>query len=408
MTLSPPILTRLTPEAIESFLGLFEVYEKQGGTVSLSNCLPRQILEPINLLKKDTRTTILTKEEDEEDSAFTGRKSAQENQTTKAILAFLRAKIEFQHFNDAEAAFGRTIMKTGEEDPLERVMAYAYAFSKVAAKCENLEFVTSEAKERYLLEKFANGVRPQALRNSLQGMLRSGMIESLEDAIEEVEAELKVIRKMERYTRSIDAQNEVTNQLKWKDDVKTCSHFASCFLLNAPSQSTPSSSQISHKSCKYFRPNSFIKVDHPPSSSCSINVSNRSHPGLTTSSGSTPSQNLSTGNLLSIPILINGQSLSGIIETGAEVSTITPDLVDLFNLTVNPTSHNVPTADQSTAFALGTISVKLSLKLAPPAQQVTLNSCLFVLKGTNQVLIGADVLRLLGIMTDSTIHLNVL
>ncbi|KAL0212939.1 hypothetical protein RCL1_006565 [Eukaryota sp. TZLM3-RCL] len=374
MTLSLPILTRLTQEAIESFLDLFEVYEKQGGTVSLSNCLPRQILEPINLLKKDTRTTILTKEEDEEDSAFTERKSAQENQTTKAILTFLRAKIQFQHFNDAEAASGRTIMKTGEEDPLERVMAYAYAFSKVAANCENLKFVTSEAKERYLLEKFANGVRPQALRNSLQGMLRSGMIESLEDAIEEVEAELKVIKKMERYTRSIDAQNEVTNQLKWKDDVKTCSHCKkrghtvdSCFLLNAPSQSTPSSFQISHKSSKYFRPNSFIKVDHPPSSSCSINVSNLSHPGLTTSSGSTPSQNLSTGNLLSIPILINGQSLSGIIDTGAEVSTITPDLVDLFNLTVNPTSHTVLTADQSTAFASGTTSVKLSLKLAPPA-----------------------------------------
>lgn len=121
-----------------------------------------------------------------------------------------------------------------------------------------------------------------------------------------------------------------------------------------------------------------------------------------------PTSSAKPDSALRIPVSINSHSTLGIIDTAAERSCISPDLAERFNLSTDPNPVLYRTANQETATSPGFANATLSLSLRGPAQSVAIPAKLLILPGKDQLLIGCDILRDLGLMGDDFIIIQLL
>ncbi|KAL0220465.1 hypothetical protein RCL1_000319 [Eukaryota sp. TZLM3-RCL] len=96
----------------------------------------------------------------------------------------------------------------------------------------------------------------------------------------------------------------------------------------------------------------------------------------------------------------------GTIDTAAEVSCISQNLIKTLNLSVSGSIERYITADQRVTNSSGSVTTALSLHGIGPAPKVLIHTTLMVLEGCDQILIGCDVLRRLGVMTDDSLMLK--
>ncbi|KAL0235504.1 hypothetical protein GEMRC1_002905 [Eukaryota sp. GEM-RC1] len=97
---------------------------------------------------------------------------------------------------------------------------------------------------------------------------------------------------------------------------------------------------------------------------------------------------------------VNDVSISGTIDSGAQVSVITQDLVDLCKM--NTSQETIPyiTANGTRTSSLGTAKGVLAFQLNSAANLVYIDHSFPIVTGNKTMLIGIDLLNKLGLLTE--------
>ncbi|KAL0232859.1 hypothetical protein GEMRC1_011680 [Eukaryota sp. GEM-RC1] len=111
-------------------------------------------------------------------------------------------------------------------------------------------------------------------------------------------------------------------------------------------------------------------------------------------------------SLLQTTVTINNFDLPCILDSGAQTSTISHDLAQRLSLPFIPTQQSLETADGNDANVIGEIRCKLSILVKGAAGRLIIDTSLIVFSGIERVLIGADNLTRLGLMTEKGIHIE--
>ncbi|KAL0211069.1 hypothetical protein P9112_009367 [Eukaryota sp. TZLM1-RC] len=102
-------------------------------------------------------------------------------------------------------------------------------------------------------------------------------------------------------------------------------------------------------------------------------------------------------------LLANGHPIKATIDTAAKTTCITMDLAKLANLEIKSEKLPIYLANQEVIYAPGLAIGTLTFKFEGPAKVLHVKTTMPILPGKNQLLLGCDVLKKLGLMTNSGI-----
>ncbi|KAL0211587.1 hypothetical protein RCL1_005213 [Eukaryota sp. TZLM3-RCL] len=110
--------------------------------------------------------------------------------------------------------------------------------------------------------------------------------------------------------------------------------------------------------------------------------------------------------LLKLNILINDVSVNGIIDTAASCSVITKYLASSSNMKTVPDFIRYVSANNVMSSSLGTTQSVLSFRLGSIANLVRLNQRLPIIKQSDLLLIGIDILSQVGQLNENGFFLR--
>ncbi|KAL0217437.1 hypothetical protein RCL1_008018 [Eukaryota sp. TZLM3-RCL] len=343
-----PLLDSLEPTVVERFLTQYSCFSKLK-TCNLTDCITTPLLDTIKILNSDYKE--------------------------ESLLTYLEDLLKFSDFDCAHQSFLRLkLSENSQETALTKLTFYLQQFTKQKNKASNLKL-----SEEYFKKRFAQGIRPIELSRSLFQRIEADCFSSFEDLVRETQQELVNIERVQRLLpkpakREEEIDKKVTK--KWCSHCKMDNHNTShCgYLLRAQKKQIQSSTSAS------INPKQIKLVSYDPDPVCK--------------------------SFLKVPVEINGFKLMGTIDTAAEVSCISQNLIKTLNLSVSGSIERYITADQRVTNSRGSVTTALSLHGIGPAPKVLIHTTLMVLEGCDQILIGCDVLRRLGVMTDDSLMLK--
>ncbi|KAL0224740.1 hypothetical protein RCL1_002652 [Eukaryota sp. TZLM3-RCL] len=343
-----PLLDSLEPTVVERFLTQYSCFSKLK-TCNLTDSITTPLLDTIKILNSEYKE--------------------------ESLLTYLEDLLKFSDFDCAHQSFLRLkLSENSQETALTKLTFYLQQFTKQKNKASNLKL-----SEEYFKKRFAQGIRPIELSRSLFQRIEADCFSSFEDLVRETQQELVNIERVQRLLpkpakREEEIDKKVTK--KWCSHCKMDNHNTShCgYLLRAQKKQIQSSTSAS------INPKQIKLVSYDPDPVCK--------------------------SFLKVPVEINGFKLMGTIDTAAEVSCISQNLIKTLNLSVSGSIERYITADQRVTNSRGSVTTALSLHGIGPAPKVLIHTTLMVLEGCDQILIGCDVLRRLGVMTDDSLMLK--
>ncbi|KAL0212772.1 hypothetical protein RCL1_006398 [Eukaryota sp. TZLM3-RCL] len=286
------------------------------------------------------------------------------------------------------------MMEDGLE-PLEKVADYTAKFMALKKRLK------VEVAEGFLVAKFVERIYPQEVKRAINLRVQAGLLSTISEVAKDL------IEEMERYyayrprpnpdqktpnhyypqSERTKPQSENRQPIK-NDENRTCSHckrkghlVEKCWLLHPHLKQ--SGSTTGRRTINLIQ-------NKPPIDS--VRFTNHS----------------SNSDLFTVPLIISGKEFQGIVDSGASISCITRDIVESCNLTLVADKKEFFTADQRRTWSLGKVLASLTMKNIMPSSKLDFNAEFMVIEGQNQILIGRDILRRLGLMTDNSmvIHVN--
>ncbi|KAL0217221.1 hypothetical protein RCL1_007704 [Eukaryota sp. TZLM3-RCL] len=154
-----PQLKDAYAENISTFLLEYSAYEKSVGVevpaVPLRECIEESLLEGFELAEPKIR------------------------KSTAELKSFLRALSGFDSIEDAYSAFNALVMDESILEPRARVFKYLQQFNSVKNRASEYNIA-----EKALLRRFAKGVRPLGLSESLLLRIADDVLESFSELVE--------------------------------------------------------------------------------------------------------------------------------------------------------------------------------------------------------------------------------
>ncbi|KAL0213254.1 hypothetical protein RCL1_006880 [Eukaryota sp. TZLM3-RCL] len=263
-------------------------------------------------------------------------------------------------------------------------------FQRIKSRCHD------KLGDNFLLNQFVKSLQPVELVENLMMKIQAESITNFSMLLEELIKELEAIVRARKYLKPKMVESDSNKKTKWCTECKMSNHNTiDCGILIRQKRS---------KRCNH------CKVATHNDSECwklhphlRPNRSSRPINKVQYNSFSNSKENSTDCSFLKIPCLLNDKQVTGIIDSAAQVSCISNNLAINYNLQIDSSPKQYSTADQSVSKSLGTATGTLSLSLAGPASEVSIETQFLILPGNDQLLIGVDLLRRLGLMTDDSL-----
>ncbi|KAL0209414.1 hypothetical protein RCL1_007782 [Eukaryota sp. TZLM3-RCL] len=377
-----PLLKTNDRHAVEHFLDAFDLFKVVTPNVKLSNCISKTLLEVIQLYSPKTNPNYENKNEEEETDS--------ENE----LRSYLESRLQYT-FEEARAAFQGLKFTLKEQDIIGAVSAHMEKFQRIKSRCHD------KLGDNFLLNQFVKSLQPVELVENLMIKIQAESITNFSMLLEELIKELEAIVKARKYLKPKMVESDSNKKTKWCTECKMSNHNTNdcgIFIRQKRSKRCNHCKVETHNDSECWKQHPHLR---PNRSSRPINK-------VQYNSFSNSKENSTDCSFLKIPCLLNDKQVTGIIDSAAQVSCISNNLAINYNLQIDSSPKQYSTADQLVSKSLGTATGTLSLSLAGPASEVSMETQFLILPGNDQLLIGVDLLRRLGLMTDDSLFIKLL
>ncbi|KAL0231766.1 hypothetical protein GEMRC1_011170 [Eukaryota sp. GEM-RC1] len=361
-----PFLSSMRSEKIAQFLALYDRYKD---AVSEESRLPLRLCVSPSIL------SVLRLKETEID-------------TEEQLKEALSSQSKFRSYEEFDSAFKKLRLDPTIDNAADRIYEYTARFLELKERS------TLEIPDEAFCHRYINGLNPPTFARSLHQRLKDSIFSDLNQLIE------TAIEEFEDMQRYLDLAGKSTRQSF--NDTKSFQKPYERKSTSSQERATNRALDRKSNACFYCHEPGHVKANCPKLQKKTPYVKVESSNMIIDQNNSSCSS-----PFLWVPVVLNDKvSSKAIIDTGATFSSITMDLVKAAEMEVKPFTEEYSCANQVKYQTLGSAYSSLSLRLGKLANSVSLSTSLKIIDGFNQILIGTDVLRELGVMTDRTFNLN--
>ncbi|KAL0246679.1 hypothetical protein GEMRC1_007890 [Eukaryota sp. GEM-RC1] len=370
-----------------------------------------------------------------------------------ALWNFLLDLTKVKTLEHAVRLLSSSSMNHSIRDPFSRLFDYIASFSKTCRRLSELDI-----PQKQLILEFLKNLKPDSISSTLKKAVDFKQIHSLPQLIQETHQLLTVhLEHSSRLKAAEPSSNRNTNQRRSfqrfsnprnsprprsspsnsrsnysspapstrfntpRSEPRTpLGHYAS--ECRSPSARTPNNTNYkrrnprnpTHFKTHNTRQKSTAKASQPanvpkPHISSFISDSDFDTPNLVRTSAKGLFKATTASPLLELDVLVGTRKVRGLIDTGCIKSCITADLIDE---NVGHLDHSkvneFEVADGRIVKSQGRYHTKLSLLMGNESpKRVHLEVKLPVLSGKNQLLIGCDILKCLGVLTADGLNIRI-
>ncbi|KAL0246543.1 hypothetical protein GEMRC1_007755 [Eukaryota sp. GEM-RC1] len=313
----------------------------------------------------------------------------------ETLLNYLEESYQFSSAAEAAAMFKKIHLTLSQDHPNDRFTHYLGKFYDLKARCKSLKL-----PDQWYLQKFVEGLRPNFVRRRMQ---------------EEIQSEEATLAKISSEALELYLQYDQFSHSTKKQYFQRRTERPSFRTESSKEQMKKHDQRredINKRNCWYCHQPGHIALHCPKKKIKDEPREAQSRPlfshGLFGNNEPMYSNCLVTepSSLLQTTVTINNFDLPCILDSGAQTSTISHDLAQRLSLPIIPTQQSLKTADGNDANVIGEIRCKLSILVKGAAGRLIIDTSLIVLSGIERVLIGADILTRLGLMTENGIHIE--
>ncbi|KAL0217325.1 hypothetical protein RCL1_007906 [Eukaryota sp. TZLM3-RCL] len=361
LAINPVSLRSLSDRDICYFLEKYELYSS-----SSDNPKPPSVFVPRRLLN----LLYLGKDEEED------------------LVELLKTRIKIQSWNEAKSSLMKIRYNHEIRERNVRFMDYIERwFTYLTTKCEHFSYDLKS-----LLKVCLKNMEDKDLSFHLLNLLNDGIItdfESLMNYAEEFFAATNIIQRNRAPISSGQPNAPSTNTTEQK---KICSYCNNIGHLEAEC----------NKKKRQLLVCSFCNKSGHSLEQCYLkkkSINNlQQHIAVTTND---------SNDFLHLDVSIQDISMKAILDTGATFSCIPLNFVEQLKLPIEDKNLiHFSTADGTRSTFLGSCETHLTFNIGGPSESVTLFASLAILPSNSKFLIGCDLLRRLGIMSNKSLMLN--